>query len=126
MRALPILLALLLAATSLADDFTVHKRLRVEQPSGTFAVQEKTETWSPRETAVIVCDMWDAHHCLNAVRRETEMAPRLNEVLKVARQRGALIIHAPSSCMDPYQNHPGRKLAQSAPTAKNVPIAIDQ
>ena len=28
----------------------------------------------PAETAVIVCDVWDAHHCLNAVRRVKEMA----------------------------------------------------
>ena len=27
------------------------------------------ETWEPKKTAIIVCDMWDAHHCLNAVRR---------------------------------------------------------
>ena len=125
MRAIPILLSLM-AATSLADDFTIHKRLCAEQADGSFAVQEKGETWSPGQTAVIVCDMWDAHHCLNAVRRETEMAPRLNEVLKAARNSGVLIIHAPSSCMEPYKDHSGRKLAQSAPAAKNLPAEIDQ
>ena len=61
--------------------------------------------------------MWDSHHCLNAVRRAVEMAPRMNEVLEAARKQGVSIIHAPSSCMEPYANHPGRKLAQSAPKA---------
>jgi nicotinamidase-related amidase len=109
-----------------AEGLTVHKRLRVQKAGGPDAVKEIEEKWIPAETAIIVCDMWDAHHCLNAVRRETEMAPRLNEVLKAARQQGILIIHAPSSCMEPYQDQPGRKLAQSAPKAKNLPAQIDE
>src|ERR1700677_1246688 len=105
------------------DQLTVHERFRVQQGSD-FVVREKVETWEPKQTAIIVCDMWDAHHCLNAVRRVEEMAPRMNQVLETARQRGVLIIHAPSSCMEPYKDHPGRKLAQSAPKAANLPKDI--
>ena len=54
------------------------------------------------------------------------MAPRMNRVLKEARLRGATIIHAPSSCMGPYKDHPGRKRAQTAPAAKNLPKEIDK
>ncbi|MEE2991275.1 MAG: ThuA domain-containing protein, partial [Planctomycetota bacterium] len=82
--------------------------------------------WSAAETAVVVCDMWDLHHCLNATRRVGEMAPRMNQVLKAARSSGALIIHAPSSCMDPYKDHPGRLRAMNAPRADNVPEDIGQ
>jgi nicotinamidase-related amidase/type 1 glutamine amidotransferase len=70
--------------------------------------------------------MWDSHHCLNAVRRVVEMAPRMNAVLEAARKQGVTIIHAPSGCMEPYANHPGRKLAQSAPKAANLPEAISE
>ena len=84
------------------------------------------ENWKASETAVIVCDMWDLHHCLNATRRGAEMAPRMNQFLKNARKNGALIIHAPSSCMKPYENHPGRKRAQAAPQASNLPKDIGQ
>lgn len=107
------------------DSLTVRKRSRVDE-AGRYIVKEQLETWSLAQTAVIVCDMWDAHHCLNAVRRVEEMAPRMNEVLKAARSRGALIIHAPSSCMEPYESHPGRKLAKDAPTAANLPSDIGQ
>src|SRR5262245_600163 len=88
-------LAALLAAHAPAADggITVHKRSRAEQV-GTWTVREATEAWDPRQTAVIVCDMWDAHHCLNAVRRVEEVAPRMNQFLEAARGRGALIIHA--------------------------------
>jgi type 1 glutamine amidotransferase/nicotinamidase-related amidase len=116
----PCLLAVVLFATpAAADDFTV--RMRARCPGG---VCEVTERWDPRQTAVIVCDVWDAHHCRNAVRRVEEMAPRLAEVLDEARRQGALIVHAPSGCMAAYKDHPGRKLAQVAPKAANLPRDI--
>ncbi|MGF1583028.1 MAG: sulfatase-like hydrolase/transferase [Gemmataceae bacterium] len=80
--------------------------------------------WKSRETAIIVCDMWDSHHCPNAVKRVVEMAPRMNKVLETARNKGVFIIHAPSSCMEAYKNHPARKRAQKAPQAKKLPKDI--
>ncbi len=106
---------------SAADPF--HLTLRTRTLEGT--AKERAEEWDPAATAVIVCDMWDLHHCLNAVRRETEMAPRANEFLVKCRDKGVLIIHAPSSCMTPYVGTPARKRAQSAPKAANLPNGID-
>lgn len=107
-----------------ADNLTVHKRLRAAQADGSFKIVEQIEQWKPAETAVIVCDMWDLHHCLNAVRRAQEMAPRMNQVLESAREKGVTIIHAPSSCMDAYEQHPGRARAKAAATAGNLPSDI--
>ncbi|HXD85058.1 MAG TPA: protein-signal peptide and transmembrane prediction [Urbifossiella sp.] len=106
-----------------ADAFELTLRSRAKA-NDKFDLRTRSEAWPAKRTAVIVCDMWDAHHCLNAVRREEEMVPRMNAFLIKARERGALIIHAPSSCMDAYKNHPGRKRAQSAPLAKNLPKDI--
>ncbi len=64
-----------------------------------------------KQTAVIVCDCWDYHHCLNAVRRLEQFAPVLNNVLSEARSRGVTIIHSPSDCMEAYRDHPARKRA---------------
>src|SRR5439155_13915785 len=80
--------------------------------------------WAPKKVAVIVVDMWDTHHCYNAVQRVEEMAPRMNEVLEKCRAMGMTIIHAPSSCMDAYKDHPGRKRAMDAPKAANLPKDI--
>ena len=44
------------------------------------------ENWAGSSTAIIVCDMWDLHHCKNAVIREGDMVPRMNEVLEKARE----------------------------------------
>ena len=85
----------------------------------TTAVKEQ---WMPSHTAIIVCDMWDLHHCRNAVVREGEMAPRMNELLEKARAAGVLIIHAPSGCMKAYEGTPARERAKSAPVAARLRI----
>lgn len=86
----------------------------------------RQEEWSATETAFIVCDTWDAHHSINAVRRLDEFAPRMNAVLTEARARGALIIHAPSDCMPAYAGHPARQRAIDAPRAANLPEGIER
>lgn len=103
---------------------------RSRQPAApeadTFQIVTNKVAWDGKQTALIICDMWDAHHCLNAVRREEEMVPRMNELLEKLRSQGVLIIHAPSNCMDAYKDHPGRKLAQQAPKARTLPVDIDK
>ena len=79
--------------------------------------------WDPTRVAVVVCDMWDAHHCVSATRRVVEMAPRMNEVLTRLRAEGALIVHAPADCMEFYRDTPARRRALLAPYADaRVPI----
>ena len=111
---------------------TVVSTIAAETPL-TFQLQTRSragvattskESWLPSRTAIIVCDMWDLHHCRNAVVREGEMAPRMNEVLEKARAAGVLIIHAPSSCMKAYEDTPARERAISAPPAAWIPNQI--
>ncbi len=89
--------------------------------SGRFHIKTRQEQWKPQETAIIVCDVWDLHHCLNAVRRLEELAPRLNAVLKESRSRGVTIIHSPSDCMPAYEKHPARINAKLTIPAEWVP-----
>lgn len=77
----------------------------------------ETVEWHPESAAVIICDMWDTHHCLSAAKRVVEMAPHMNEVIAGLRDKGALIIHAPSDCMAFYDETPQRRRAQEAPHA---------
>jgi nicotinamidase-related amidase len=106
-----------------AGKLDLRLRSRVEA-DGKFRLIETPASWASNESAIIVCDMWDLHHCLNAVRRETEMAPTMDRVLKAARDRGVVIIHAPSSCMDAYKDHPARKHATETPRSKTLPREI--
>lgn len=102
--------------------------LRYQQPvaegSARFHRLTRTEQWQPGETALIICDMWDSHHCVNAVRREAEIAPRVDALAAALRSRGATIIHAPSGCMEHYQSHPARLRAQAIPMAAQLPTDI--
>lgn len=109
-----------------AEDLQLQLRYRQETSagSGRHHTLVRGETWKPTETALIVCDVWDSHHCLNAVRRVEEFAPRLNEVLKRARQQYVTIIHAPSDCMKAYADHPARKRAIEVPRAAVLPKDI--
>ena len=104
--------------------FNLRSRAETSDGSGRHHIVTETESWNPTQTALIVCDVWDLHHSRNAVRREEEFAPRLNEVVKEARRRGVTIIHAPSSCMDSYADHPARKRAVDTPLSENLPTDI--
>src|SRR6266850_2963004 len=103
----------------------LHTRSRVEavKGSGEWQVAEKTVTWEPKKTAIVICDMWNQHWCKGATERVAEMAPRMNEVVAEARKRGVFIIHCPSDTMKYYEGTPGRKLAQAAPAVTpKVPL----
>ena len=111
------------ACHALAEDWSFQLRYQeeTEHGSGRFHRLTRTENWSPNETAIVVCDVWDLHHCFNAVSRLNQFAPRLNDVLVEARGRGATIIHSPSDCMPAYAEHPARRRAITTPVAANLP-----
>jgi nicotinamidase-related amidase len=69
------------------------------------------------QTALIICDMWDNHWCSSAAARVAELAPVMNGVVCAARDRGVLIIHAPSDTMGFYAETPQRRRAQEATDA---------
>ena len=79
--------------------------------------------WKAAETAIVICDMWDKHCCPQATERVGEMASRMNEIVKTARDKGVMIIHCPSNTLDFYKDTPQRKLAQSAPKVETkIPL----
>jgi len=112
---IPVVTALITAADatkqSSEDVLQLHLRTRIEPFKGSKVWDEVTLTkdFPARETAIIVCDMWDKHWCQKASERCAELAKKMEKVLKSARARGVLIIHAPSECMDFYKETPQRR-----------------
>lgn len=99
---------------------------RETSPDGeSFQHATRQESWKPSETAIIVCDVWDSHHSINAVRRLGEFAPRLDAVLKKARASGVTVIHSPSDCMAAYAGHPARERATATPRGVRLPHDIE-
>ena len=124
------------ALTSFVQAQEFRWKIRSQQPTVQKAVTDQhaaihsnqhfTRTtqeavWPANKTAFLVCDVWDQHHCLNAVRRLEQFAPRLDDVLREARNRGALIIHAPSDCMAAYEQHPARLRVKQIPLIDGQP-----
>lgn len=120
---------------------SLQKRVPSNFESGAYEITQEIQHWIPSQTAIIICDMWNEHWCKGATRRVAEMAPAVNEVISIAREKGVLIVHAPSSCMESYKGHPARKLGQkyqykkmealarwSEPleSEKNIPWPINQ
>jgi nicotinamidase-related amidase/type 1 glutamine amidotransferase len=102
--------------------------LTTQRPTDIHANNYHRETvqtqWDPKKTAVILCDVWDSHHGLAAVRRVREVAPRLDQIAAAIRARGGTVIHAPSDCTENYANHPARERAQRIAIAPETPETI--
>ncbi|QDT40561.1 Trehalose utilization [Gimesia alba] len=110
-----------------AEDLKLQLRYQQEtsKDSGRYHRLQRSENWKPEQTAIIVCDVWDYHHCLNAVKRLEQFAPRLDNLLKKARSQGVTIIHAPSDCMPAYQGHPARMRAMQVKHKGPIPEGIE-
>lgn len=119
--------ALLLALAGCASGEHVPSPIslpaRKRGPSGP---SEEILRWDAKRTAVVVVDMWDNHWCRGAAKRVVELARAMDPVLRLARERGMFILHAPSSTVNFYKDHPARKRAQAAPfAAPPSPITKD-
>jgi hypothetical protein len=116
--------ALLLAAPLRADPpptipLTLRTRVQPFKGSDEWAEVTLAKEIEPNKTALIICDTWDNHWCPSAAKRCGEMAKKMDVVVKAARTKGILIIHAPSNCMDFYKDSPARKRLQEV---KKVPL----
>ena len=82
-------------------------------------LRKRVLRWDVAQTAIIICDMWDAHTCNLSAQRVAAMAPRMNQVVNAFRSLGVMIIHAPSDTMKFYEGTPQRQRMQRAPMASS-------
>ena len=67
------------------------------------------------QTALVLCDVWDKHWCRGADERLARLLPRMSQLVKTLRDKGVLIVHAPSDTMDFYAGAPARQRAIDVP-----------
>jgi len=104
---------------------SLQKIIPSDLDSGAYIRVNEIQEWNPKETAIIICDMWNEHWCKSATERVAELAPFVNNVVSVAREKGVLIVHAPSDCMGYYKNQPARKLGNKYKSKKAVELISD-
>lgn len=117
---------LLLAAT-VTTGVTVPIRSRVEVFRGSNEWREVTlqESIDPTKTAIILCDLWDKHWCRGATTRVGVLTEKINPLLRAARRKGMLVIHAPSDTMNFYQDAPQRRaILAILPVTPPVPLEL--
>lgn len=105
--------------------FDLHlRRWKLTQDANGYNVwQEVVETRrvDAARVALLLCDVWDNHWSRGARERLDRLLPRMAEVVAAVRDRGGLIIHAPSDTMDFYADTPARVRAQAAPLVEPPP-----
>ena len=102
----------LISFTAAAQQLHIKVRSRVQafKNGPEWVAVDVPSDFTVKQTAIVICDMWDNHWCKGASQRVGELADRMDPVLVQARKLGILIIHAPSETMDFYKDAPQRKL----------------
>jgi nicotinamidase-related amidase len=95
---------------------TLPLRSRTQPFKGSDAWEEIAlkKEFNPRETAIIICDVWDKHWCDSATGRCDALAKKMAPVIAAARAKGVTIVHAPSDTMEYYKDSPARKRVKEA------------
>ena len=100
------------------------RRWALAQDDGGHAIWREVVTPASvpaAKTAIVICDMWDAHWSRGASERVDAMVARMNVVVTAARAKGVHIIHAPSDTLDFYAGTPARQRALEAPAVSPPP-----
>jgi len=115
------------SVSPMALELHTRKRVPIDAAlglTGEYRVVEETVRWDPAKTAIIIVDMWDDHWCKSAAHRVAELAPAIDHVAEVARKHGILVVHCPSTTIEPYEGTKARARAASAPAAEPpVPLS---
>ena len=88
---------------------TLRLPLRSQSPARdvdsrvSWEATESAETWRTEHTALVICDVWDRHPFRGAELRLEAMLPRMQRVVQALRDRGSLVVHAPSETMAFYE-----------------------
>ena len=101
-------------SASQGERFRLPLRTQVQpfKGSNVWEAARFESVFSKRETAVVICDMWDNHWCAGATRRVNELAHKMDPVLETCRAAGILVVHAPSDTMNFYRDYPQRRVMQ--------------
>jgi nicotinamidase-related amidase len=107
----------LLAAASVVIIVPLRTRVEAYRGSGEWREAAISEQIELARTAIILCDLWDKHWCRGATARVGVLTERINPLLRAARAKGMLVIHAPSDTMDFYRQAPQRRAMLEIPRA---------
>ena len=118
--------AMVLSAQTSGPGVRIALRSRVQPFKGAPEWQEVAleRRIQPSRMALVICDMWDHHWCKGAEDRVGTLAAKMAPVVERLREKGVLIIHAPSETMAFYEAHPARLAMLKVPLV-DTPKALE-
>ena len=93
----------------------LRSRVETRKGSGIWREVSVQRPIAPARSAVLVCDVWDAHWCRTAAERSALLAARIDELSRDARSAGARIVHSPSGTLERYEDTPQRQRMRGLP-----------
>jgi nicotinamidase-related amidase len=87
------------------------RRRELVSPEGfsDWVIREEAVSCPSAELAVVIVDMWDTHWSSGAAYRSGILARRIQDAASRVRDRGGLVVHAPSDTMAFYEGAPARE-----------------
>jgi len=104
-----------------------RQRIKYEDGLRKWEVYEEKAGYNASETALVLVDVWDQHWCDGAARRCSVLAEKINQAAIRAREKGILVIHAPSNTEKFYEGTEARKrfLSLEAPAVIPEPVVLE-
>lgn len=90
----------------------LRTRVQLFKGSDQWEAAVVQKVFQARETALLICDMWDKHWCKTSTQRFDTIAKRMVSVVNAVRDTGVQIIHSPSDCMGFYEETSHRQRIQ--------------
>lgn len=81
--------------------------------------------WPLKQSAVIICDMWNEHWSRGATERVDLLAPKMNTVVRRLRDRELQVVHSPTHVVGFYDGTPARGRIQEVPLLEPPSPLID-
>jgi len=117
--------SLTLAAQTAELQLPLRSRVEAFKGSGEWNEVRFEQAFPIRQTAILICDMWDRHWCSGATRRADALASEMAPLIDQARSHGIRIIHSPSETMDFYRDTPQRRrILEIAPVPPPPNLAL--
>lgn len=100
----------------------LNLRSRVQSSDGIWKEVVESKDFRVDEVAILLCDVWDNHWCSGAKKRVDNLAPRISQIVSIARENGVQIIHSPSGTIDFYRESIYRKKILEVPKVEPVEL----
>ena len=107
-------------------NLSVKNRKETSTRSTVFTEKLSNTEWVASETVVIIIDMWQKVELQQINERTNEMVPAMNSMLNSLRNKGVLIIHAPSEGIDFYTGQTARLNAENTASASNQKVMKEE